>query len=46
MKEKILGTAAWLMLAVGISTADSSCLLVPFMLMITGAVLLLRVCHK
>lgn len=46
MREKILGGIAWVLLAVGVSTADSECILIPFMLALTGAVLLLRVCRK
>lgn len=46
MREKILGGIAWTLLAVGVSTADSECILIPFALTLTGALLLHFVCHK
>ncbi len=46
MRETILAGLAWILLAVGVSTADSERILIPFILALTGAVLLLRVCRK
>ena len=45
MREKILSSIAWTLLAVGVSTADSECILVPFLITLAGALLLLHVCH-
>ena len=45
MREKVLGAIAWTLLAVGISTADSECILIPFLITLAGALLLLHVCH-
>lgn len=45
MKEKILTGMAWTLLAVGVSTADSECILIPFLITLTGALLLHFVCH-
>lgn len=45
MREKILGAIAWTVFFAGIATADSACLLVPFGLVMTGALLLLAVYH-
>ena len=45
MREKILSSIAWTLLAVGVSTADSECILIPFLITLAGALLLLHVCH-
>lgn len=45
MREKILGSVAWTLLAVGVSTANSECILIPFLITLAGALLLLHVCH-
>lgn len=45
MKEKALISIAWAMLAVGVSCADSECILVPLLVTLAGALLLLHVCH-
>ena len=45
MKDKVLGYLAWTLLAVGVSTADSECILIPFLITLAGALLLLHVCH-
>lgn len=46
MKEKLIGGIAWVLLAAGVSTADSEFILVPVMMLITGALLLHKVSHK
>lgn len=45
MREKVLGPVAWTIFFAGIAMADSACLLVPFGLVMTGALLLLAVYH-
>lgn len=45
MREKILGSVAWTLLGVGVSTADSECILIPFLITLAGALLLLHICH-
>lgn len=43
MKEKVLAGIAWALLAVGISMADSECLLLPLMMFVGGALLLYKI---
>lgn len=45
MKEKALSTLGLLLLAVGGSSADSECILIPFLITLAGAFLLSRFCH-
>lgn len=45
MKEKILTGMAWTLLAIGVSTADSECILIPFVITLAGVLLLRFVCH-
>lgn len=43
MRERILGGLAWALIAIGVSIADSECLLVPVLAVLAGSILLRKV---
>lgn len=45
MKEKLIGGIAWVLLAVGVSTADSEFILFPAIMLMAGALLMCKISH-